>query len=212
MGYALFLASETADSNDIIGHCWVSVEYPKGCWTVRGFYPAGGQTVRHNVLFGQPGLIKDDFETTLQEAKSSRLRSRTFRNLSQASVKSALAKIFEYGGSYRRGLMKKNRNGSISYMPRDRQGQASRYNYTFVGDLEGDAQNYSFIKEITSGPYSHFKPNQCAVFAIEVCKAAGVNPVPFIPQAPIAIWNWLDINGGLSDARRLPRPFGTGPS
>jgi hypothetical protein len=165
-----------------VGHCWVAVEYPKGHWTVRGFYPdaeafAGG-------VLGAKGLIQDDYNRF--EADWHRLRTRTQRGLSQEQVRQALKYMFSHGASYHQAKD-----------PRVRPGRAP---------IHADAH----ATRATAG-WSMFG-RQCAYFAAETCKAAGFNALPYnTARLPWEAHKALGGAGDI-DARSLPRPFGPGPA
>lgn len=172
MSYDLILASEVAEGFDPIGHAWVAVEYPKDVWIARGFYPEG---VGLGIVSGTTGRIRDDWDTF----KMARVRTKTFRGLSDRQMLSAKTKILEYGGSLHDPKPPLRHGRRQSHVPSP--DSPSVASYALVWD-------------------------QCATFAIAVCKAAGIDPMPFRPQTPINIWNYLGAEGE-RDAAALPGPF-----
>lgn len=112
--------------------------------------------------------------------KEPNLRTRTFRGLKEGQVAAAKGKMFEYGSTMHDPKPTKNRRGGT--------------------------QRTNSTQQPSAYPYG-LLTNQCAVFAYEVCKAAGIDPIPFVPQIPVVIWNWLGTDGA-NDALSLPAPFG----
>jgi hypothetical protein len=170
-----------ATSGDV-GHCWVAVEFPKGRWTVRGFYPdpdafAGG-------VVGAKGLIQDDHNRFSSDRH--RLRTRTQRGLTEKQVRGALTYMFRHGASYRSQKAPAARPGRQS-MHADAHSTRSTRGWSLWGQ-------------------------QCAWFAVEACKAAGFNATPYnTARLPWECHSALGGAGDI-DARNLPRPFGPGPA
>lgn len=111
--------------------------------------------------------------------KMDHVRTRTFHGLTERQVMSAKTKILEYGGSLH------------DPKPVPRRGRRP--------------VRLSAADTPSSTPYILFW-DQCATFAIAVCRAAGLDPMPWRPQTPMNIWNYLGTEGD-EDARRLPPPF-----
>ena len=165
-----------------VGHCWVAVEYPKGHWTVRGFYPdpdafAGG-------VLGAKGLIQDDYNRF--QSDRHRLRARTQRGLSEKQVRNALTYMYRHGASYRQAKSPTPRSGRPA-MHADAHSTRATEGWSMVG-------------------------RQCAYFAAEACKAAGFDALPYnTARLPWEAHTALGQAGDI-DARNLPRPFGPGPA
>lgn len=128
------------------------------------------------MLTGAPGRICDDWNTF----QMAHVRTRTFNGLSDTRIMAAKMKIWEYGGSLR-DPEPRRRNGRI--LP----------GHTPADDSTSDTPYYLLW-------------DQCATFAIAVCRAAGIDPMPGRPQTPINLWYYLGAEGD-TDARNLPAQF-----
>lgn len=114
--------------------------------------------------------------------RTKNLRTRTFRECTDRQVMNARKRIMEYGGSLSDPKAPSRRGRRPTHM--------------------------SGPDQPSTVPYS-LAWNQCCTFAIDVCRAAGFDPIPFMPQAPVALWRFLG-TAGEQDARQLPPPFGEG--
>jgi hypothetical protein len=127
----------------------------------------------------QAGVIMDDYDRLMDKAN---LRTRTYRGLTEEAVHSALKKIIEYGGRLHPQKYSKGKNKAPRRLPSP--------------DVDSD-RSYGLLSD------------QCCIFAVEVCKAAGVPPFNGMIGIPVNAWFLLG-GEGIKDAQQLPRPFGSG--
>lgn len=96
--YNITIGSHLDGPNDLIGHAFISLEYPEGVKITKGFWPDGGFDLarkpdRKGVVFGMDGILLND--SAYLHKKTGLSATKTF-NINEKQAKAALKVIKRY--------------------------------------------------------------------------------------------------------------------